>query len=108
MADVPSPPKPALDADTDQGLAYARDCREALARGGPEARLCLLLADGMAAPLREQFPGIPAGRVLMSAARSMEALKREFAGKGFGDADALLTVAMLAAEALEREEIDHA
>lgn len=99
----PVPPKAALDATADQGLAWIRDCRKALATAGPEGRLYLILGEAMAAPLREQFPGIPAGRVLIAAVQSMKGLKEKFAAEGFDDADALLSVAALAAEQLERE-----
>jgi hypothetical protein len=100
---VSPPPKSALDAHADQGLAHMRNVRELLAEAGPEGRLLLTLADGLAAPLREQFPGVPAGRVLMAAVQSLTAMKEEFADKGLDDADAVLSVAALAAEQLDRE-----
>lgn len=104
MPDVPSPPRAALDATTDQGLAFVRDTRGILAGAGSEGELFLILGDALATPLREQFPGIPVGRVLMSAVQSMGALKEKFAAQGFDDADALLSVAALAAERLDRGE----
>ena len=103
MPDVPSPPRAALDATVDQALAHMRDTRGILTAAGKEGEFLLMLGDKMAAPLREQFPGVPAGRVLMSAVQSMKALKENFADEGFDDADALLGVAALAAEQLDRE-----
>jgi len=99
----PPPPKAALDAAADQALAHVRDMRAVLAESGPEGSLLLTLGDAMAGPLREQFPGIPAGRVLMAAVQSLTAMKEKFADKGFNDADMLLSVAALAAEQLDRE-----
>ena len=104
MPEVPSPPKVALDATTDQGLAEMRDAWGALARSGPGGELTMLVVEGFAAPLREQFPGVPVGRVIMSAVQSLTALKRNCGDLGFGDADALLSVAGLAAGRLDRGE----
>jgi hypothetical protein len=109
MPKPPTPPKAALDATTDQGLACMRDLRSALeGGGGAESRLILHVADGFAAPLREQFPGVPLGRVLASAVLSLQALKRQMGNLGFYEADSLLMVAGLAAEQLDREEADRA
>lgn len=99
-------PREILDALTDSKLAWARGLRKTLG-GITEGRLFIAAADGVAGRLREQFPGLPAGRVLMAAAQALAAMKQVLAPYGLDDADAVLAVAGLAAEQLDREGADH-
>jgi len=94
--------KELLDALTDSKLAWTRGLRKTLS-GITEGRLFIVAADGVAGRLLEQFPGLPAGRVLMAAAQALAAMKQVLAPYGFDDADAVLAVAGLAAERLDRE-----
>jgi hypothetical protein len=98
------PPKDVLDALTTQKLDWEVQVRKRLeAVGCAESIELLAAAEGVAAHLREQFPGLPAGRVVMAAAQSLATAAEVY---GFDSLNVLLSVAGLAAEQLEREGAD--
>lgn len=98
--------KPALDADTDQALAWTREARKKLSPGDPEDALYLGASTRLAETLRLEFPGVPLGRALMSAAASMGAVEEHLTAHGLNIADGLISVLSLAAEQLDREEAE--
>lgn len=92
------PPKAALDADTDQALAFIRDHR--LSHGS----LATILAEGIAEQVRDQF-GPGNGRIVMAVAQAIscvEKVMREDYAMPMSPGQ-LVVIASLAAEQLERE-----
>ena len=107
MPEVPFPPKCAIDADTDQALAWTREARKKLSPDDPEDVLYLRASTRLVRALRVEYPGLSMGRVLMSAEQGLDALRENYAeiGKRL-DAGALLSILSLAAEQLAREEAE--
>ena len=91
----------ALEADTDQALAWTREARQRLSRGNPEDDLWLAVSSRLAEVLTAEFPGIPIGRILISVSHSIDAIRENFADPD--DTDSLLSVLALAGEQLDRE-----
>lgn len=95
-------PKAVLDAETDQALAWFRDHRDCPA--GPEGDFYREMSAELAAMLARQFPGIPAGRVVMAVAQALKAVNDAFEQHGQPvSVNTLLSIAGLAAEQLDRE-----
>lgn len=89
----------ALQADTDQALAWARELRGSLA-DGEDGDIVRDLAGRMAAQIRAEFPGVNAGRIVMAAASAVNALNASLEEEGGGDGvevDVLVSIASLAA-----------
>lgn len=107
MADVPFPEKPAIDADTDQALAWTREARKKLSPDDPQDVLHLRASTRLAEALRVEYPDLGMGRVLMSAEQGLAALRENCAERGvrLGVGD-LLSILSLAAEQLDREEAE--
>ena len=97
------PGKAALDAETDQALAWIRDARTD--RFSPvEAAVYGELAGVLASQIGEQFPGIPAGRVVMAVMQGLSGILIAMRELGLSPSPAaLLTISALAAEQLTRE-----
>ncbi len=91
--------KAALDAMTDQSLAYARDHRAAAEPG------IVRLAEEAAAIFTAQFPGQHGitSRVVMCAAQQLTGLRAQFSGAEKDLLGELADVYALAAEQLARE-----
>ena len=105
MADVTLSRKTILDAETDMALACYRDHRAGLS--GPAGEFYAEVAGALADDLAGQFPGAALGRVVMSAAQSLGAIRDSMRESGLEPTTAiLLTIAGLAAERLDREEAD--
>ena len=103
----PVPLKPALDADTDQALAWTREHRKKLSAEDPQDSLFLRASGRLAECLRAEFPAIPLGRAMMSAAQSLGALEETLAEGGRNlTPDMVLSILELAAEQLDREETE--
>jgi hypothetical protein len=96
-------PKTVLDAGTDQALAVFRDMRDGLP-DGESGDFYRTLSALMAAQFREEFPGIPVGRVLVAVATALKAIAT---GLGKTPAGAhpyvLMAITALAGEQLDRE-----
>ena len=96
-----TPLKTALDAETDQALAFYRDNRPRL---GDSGAFFAEMGDEMARNTREQFPGIRTGRIVMAIAQGLKAIDAACAENGVRiTVDRLLIIAALAAEQLDRE-----
>ena len=95
--------KPALDADTDQSFAWARDMRDNMS---PEVGgFTRYMADGMAEQIRTEFPGVNAGRLVMAMASAVNALAAGLEEKGIEPSvDVLVCIASLAALELDESE----
>lgn len=95
------PPKAALDASTDQALAHFRDTRAAL--WDDTGDFYTDMADGMATLIAEQFPGQPAGRIVMAAAQALRGIAVNLPPEVRSSPDVLLAIAAMAAERLDRQ-----
>jgi len=104
MPEVPS--KTYLDAEADQSLAAVRDMRAELAALCGEGDRLFVLADSLAALLREQFPHDAAlGRITLAVAGGLEAIRSATESRGVPlERPELAAVAALAAERLDRGE----
>lgn len=103
MSTTPTPGQIALDAETDQALALFRDKRAGLTDAA--GRVVLGMADAMAEQIREQF-GPGNGHIVMAVAQVLgcvEEVMRAYYGTPL-PANALPTIAGLAAEQLSRDE----
>lgn len=102
MPRVPS--RTALAAQTDQVLAATAGARARLA--GKDGDFTALTAEALAKILAAEFPSVPGlGRILVAMSGAMLSLRNTLERRGVdADADALLSVAMLAGEQLDREE----
>lgn len=99
-ADVP--PKAALDAGTDQTMAWFRDVRAAL--WGDTGDFYTGLADGMAALIAEQFPGQPAaGRIVMAAVQALTGIAANLPPAVRSAPEVLLAIGAVAAGQLDRQ-----
>lgn len=97
--------KSALDAETDQALAWFRDHRNDRLGAGPNGDFYREMSTAFAAMFAEQFPGIPVGRVVMAVAQALKAINVAFEEQR-GEpvsVNTLLSIAGLAAEQLDRE-----
>jgi hypothetical protein len=103
MTAVPKPQKTALEADTDQALAWAREARDSTdGLGGDYARH---MASGMAEQIRAEFPGANAGRLVAAVATSLNALADIWKDMGADpDMGVLMGIALLAALELDETE----
>lgn len=107
----PLPSKIAIEADTDQALAWTREARKKPSPSDPQDGTFLRASARLAEALRFEFPGLTMGRALMSAAQGLAALEENSAEIGRElTTDMLLWILELAAEQLAREdaEADHA
>jgi len=97
------PGKTALDAETDQALAWIRDKRGTL--GTAESVIYGELGRVVALQIGAQFPGIPCGRVVMAVTQALAGILTATRELGMEPSPGvLLTISALAAEQLTREE----
>jgi hypothetical protein len=100
------PRSPALDAQTDQVIAFLRDAGGMLE--GPEGAFYKMLAGAQAAVLREQFPAVAdLGRIVVSVAQNIAATSEALRLRGFAqlaeDPFVLMSITALAGQQLDRE-----
>lgn len=99
---APLPLRTALEADTDQSMAWAREMRDGI--DGPHGDFLREMADGMAGQISAEFPGVSTGRIVMAAASAVNALAAALEEKGVEPSvDVLVCIASLAALQLDGE-----
>lgn len=102
MTAVPLPPKVALEADTDQSMAWAREMRDGI--DGQHGDFLRDMAGSMARQISTEFPGMNTGRIVMAAAGAVNALAAALEEKGVEPSvDVLVCIASLAALQLDDE-----
>lgn len=101
MPRVPS--RASLAAQTDQALAMLADARAELS--GKDGEFTAMTADATARIIAAEFPEVrELGRILVGMSGALSSLRNSLERRGVdADADALLTIAMLAGEQLDRE-----